>query len=629
MPYGYTGRIIRVDLTKGEISTEEPDEFFYRRYFGGGAMASYYLLKEMEPGVDPLGPGNVIVFATSAIVGCPVVGVSRFTIAARSPLTGAYGEADAGGFWGPELKFAGYDAIIVKGLSPEPVFLWIHDGEAELRSAASYWGQMTKEVEYGIRAELGDPLIRVVQTGVAGENLVRYASVVNNLKHFNGRTGMGAVMGAKKLKAIAVRGHQKLQYKDPERVKHISRMASRFHNVFSELGTAGNVQALNAAGILPTRNFRSGEFEEAANISGETMRDTILVKREGCYACSIRCKRVVKADGRYQVDPSYGGPEYETVASMGSLLGIGDIEAVAKGNELCNRYVLDTISTGTTIAFAMECFENGLLTPQDTGGLDLRFGNADAALCMIEMIGRREGLGNLLAEGVMRAAQKLGNGAERYAMHVKGQELPMHEPRGKTGLGLAYALSNTGAHHSEMPHDPLFQAEGKTLERARAAGILEPVESLELGARKARLFYYGQQIWKVNNSIGACLFATYPLHNLDASDLVDLVRAVTGWNVSLLELHKLAERANALGRAFNVREGFTAKDDMLPERLFQPLEGGTLAGRGLDKEEFSKTLKLYYQMAGWDPGTGIPTQAKLDELDISWVEEVMLHGGAV
>ena len=622
MPYGYTGRVLRVDLTKGKLEVEEPSELIYRRYPGGSSLALYYLLKEVPPGVDPLGPDNMLVFATGVLTGCPVPGTSRYTVAAKSPLTGAYGESEAGGWWGPELKFAGFDAVIVKGSSPKPVYLWIHDGQAELRDALHIWGKGTKDAQEEIRKELGDERIRVAIIGPAGEKLVKYACILNNVKHANGRTGMGAVMGSKNLKAIAARGTKRLQVKDEKAILDVTRsFNSKWRDNpncrdWHELGTARGVLGLNASGILPTRNFREGQFEGAEDISGQRMRDTILLEREGCYACPVKCKRVVKVEGEYEVDPGYGGPEYETIASLGSLCGVRDLKAIAKANEFCNKYGIDTISIGMCIALAMECYENGILTKEDTGGIDLRFGNAEAMLSMVEAICERKGLGKVLGEGVLAAARAIGKGAEKYAMHVKGQGLGMHDPRGKVGVGLAYAISPTGPDHMEIAHDPAFQGPGFALDVVQPLGILEPIPALDLSPKKARLVLYLQLLRQLDNILGICDFAGPALGSLTVTDVVNLVRGATGWDTSLWELIKASERAVTMARLFNVKEGFSKKDDVLPERLFEPLPGGPVAGVRIDKEKFEEALRTYYAMMGWDPETGVPTEEKLYELEL-------------
>jgi len=613
MPYGYNNKILRVNLSNQKISVEEPGEGIYRKYLGGGALAAYYLLKELEPQIDPLSPDNILVFTTGIITGTNISGNSRYTVAAKSPLTEGYGESEAGGWWGPELKSAGYDGIIVKGKADKPVYLWIHDGEVEIRDASQYWGKLSGEVQDGILEELDDSRIRVLQTGIAGENLVRYAAVVNELRHYNGRTGMGAVMGSKNLKAIATRGTNRLDIADKDAASDVRKWYAETYDRDNDrmhiYGTAGIVGALSESGILPTRNFREGEFEYAEELDGRTLADTLLKKRGTCYACAVACKREVE-DEETGLDTKYGGPEYETIAANGSLLGVGDLKKVCMASQLLNQYVLDSISTGTTMAFAMECYENGILTKEDTDGLELSFGNADVVLKLIEMIGRREGIGDLLAEGVQRAAEKIGQGAEKYAMHVKGQELPMHEPRGKTSLTLAYSTSATGADHMEATHDPTFVDFNPKNHIMGELGILEPVDMLELSYKKVRAYYYAQLAYTAYNSVGQCDFAAVPLGTFRLNKIVDYINAITGWDMSLWEFLKVGERANAMYRIFNYREGFTKEDDTLPERIFQELENGVLKGEKIDKDEFKEALELFYDMSGWDED-GYPRKSKL------------------
>lgn len=619
----YEGKILRVDLTKGEIKTEVLEENIYRKYLGGSSLASYFLLKELKKGVDPLGPDNILIFTCSVITGTPVAGASRFTVAAKSPLTGGFGEAEGGGWWAPELKWAGYDAIVIKGASEKPVYLWIHDDKVELRNAEHLTGKVMGEVQDIIRDELNDKKIRVAQIGPAGENLVSYANIGNECKHYNGRVGIGAVMGSKKLRAIAVRASGKNPYADPDTVKKITK---EFGSIWRETsqgmhdyGTAGGVVGLSDSGILPTRNFREGQFEGAEAISGVTMAETILVSRGNCYACPIRCKREVKVEGVYDVDPLYGGPEYETIGALGSLLGIDNLEAISKGNELCNKYGLDTISTGTTIAFAMECFEEGIIDKNDTGGIELKFGNANAMLEMIDKIKDLDGIGAILARGVVYASKKFGPESEKFAMHVKGEELPMHEPRGKIGVGLQYAISPTGADHMEAPHDTSFQFEGYGLNSVKPLGLLEPLDALDLSPKKVRFFSYTQKVWSLYNCICMCMFVGAPSGALSLRNLVDLTNAVTGWNTSLFELIKVAERSNTMARCFNIREGFTSEDDTLPDRIFEAFTSGPLKGKAIDRDEFESAVKTYYGMEGWDK-EGIPTKEKLEELDLDWIE---------
>ena len=625
MPYGYHGKVLMIDLTSGKIEVETPDDSIYRRYMGGSALAAYYLLRELKPGVDPLGPDNILVFACSVINGTPTAGTTRYTVTAKSPLTGAYGEAEAGGWWAPEFKAAGFDAVVFKGRSPKPVYLWVKDGQAELRDASAIWGLPTAEAQEAIRAEVGEPRARVAQTGPAGEKMVRYACVLNELKHANGRSGLGAVMGSKNLRAVAARGTLGVQMADPNAAREVARWVNRSYvpDTMQTIGTSRGLIGLNAGGILPTRNFREGSFEGYEDISGEAQRDTILVATGTCFACPIRCKREVEVDGKYEVSRKYGGPEYETIAAFGSLCGVSDLKAIARANQICNAYGLDTISAGNSIAFAMECFERGLIGKGDTGGLELRFGDADSMLAVLEMIVERRGLGELLGEGVKRAAEQIGGGAEACAMHVKGQELPMHEPRGKpAGAGLSYAISPTGADHMEMPHDPLLQRDDMPgFVSVRGLGLLEAVPQMELSSRKSRLLFYLQTLWGAYNSLGMCDFVGVPFGPFKFEKIVEYVNAVTGWDTSLWEVMKVGERANTMARIFNLREGFTAADDTLPDRFFSPMEGGNLKGASLDREEFAKAVHAYYEMAGWDPETGVPTPTKLVELNIEWLKE--------
>ncbi|HEX9898359.1 MAG TPA: aldehyde ferredoxin oxidoreductase C-terminal domain-containing protein, partial [Candidatus Methylomirabilis sp.] len=396
--------------------------------------------------------------------------------------------------------------------------------------------------------------------------------------------------------------------------EHYDRNADMLH----KFGTSRNVVAFSTDGILPTRNFQQGSFEHAKEISGQHMAATILTDEGTCFACAIACKREVEAP-ELEVTPKYGGPEYETIGASGSACGIGDIQAIAKFNQLCGEYVLDTISAGMTIAFAMECFERGILTGADTDGIDLRFGNADALLQMVVKMARREGFGDVLADGVKRAAQRIGRGAERYALHVKGQEIPLHEPRGKQGLSLAYATSPGGADHMRAPHDPAYEgfhpSGGHALE---PLGLCDPMPRLELSPRKVRAYYYAQHWWNLGHSLGICNLAAAPIDILGVTPVVNLARALTGWDTSLWELFKVVERGAALARVFNCREGFTPKDDLLPARLHEAFTDGPLKGVRIDPETFARALRLYHQMEGWDPDTGWPTFAKLSELGIEW-----------
>jgi aldehyde:ferredoxin oxidoreductase len=628
--YGTTGKILRVDLTQGSWETQILSESFYRQYPGGKALAGYILLNEMPAHVDPLSPENILVIASGLITGAPLSTATRYIVSARSPLTDAYGESEASGFWGPELKMAGYEAIVIKGKSPQPVYLWIKDEEVQICDASHLWGQKTGEVQSAIRDELGDQKIRVLQIGPAGENLVRYAALTNDLRHFNGRNGMGAVMGSKNLRAVAVRGSSNYRdyARDTKALITLGRtLAARVKEnpqswSLQDKGTVGLTEGLNASGMLPTRNFRQGAFERVEDIKWEVYEKELLTGRKSCYACAIRCKREVQVDGK----PSqYGGPEYESLGSLGPNCGVGDIHAIAKANELCNAYALDSISTGMSISFAMECFEHGLLTLEDTDGVELRFGNADAMVTMVERIALRKGVGDLLAEGVKRAAERIGGDAHRFAIHVKGQELPMHEPRGKYNVGMGYAVSEIGADHLVVAHDTmLVNPEGIPFKNAEPLGIIEAQPANSLNDEKMRQFYVLEKVTSLEKVIGYCFFGPAPRSYIRMGEVVESVNAATDWNITLEDLLEIGERATNMARVFNAREGFTRSDDTLPERLFGPLENGHLKGKSYPREEFEEALTELYRLKGWDQETGTPTREKLESLSLGWAADLLV-----
>jgi aldehyde:ferredoxin oxidoreductase len=466
------GKILHVDLTQGKTWIEEPTETFYRTYGGGSAMGVYYILKEVPVGIDALAPENILTLFTGVPTGMPISGQSRVTASAKSPLTGAIGDSQAGGFWPAELKFAGFDGIVIRGKSPRPVYLWIHDGQAELRDATHLWGKLTgpvddqlkQELAERLRTEEGDDKIQVLQIGPAGEKLSRIACLINMCNRANGRTGMGAVMGSKNLRAVAVRGTQKLNAADPAAMTQLAKRGKENFDAIPDVrglglnGTADGVPFQNAAGTLPTRNWNEGQFEGFQAISGETMSATILKARDSCFGCLIRCKRVVETDYKgAPVMPQYGGPEYETISTMGSYCGISDLKAIALANQICNQYGLDTISCGATVSFAMECFENALITEKDTGGIALQFGNSDALVRMVELMGKREGFGAVLADGSERAARHIGKHASDLLITVKGSESPAHMPQAKKSLSIIYAVNPFGADHQSHEHDPYYE----------------------------------------------------------------------------------------------------------------------------------------------------------------------------
>lgn len=621
--HGYTGKILRVDLSKMQTSVEEPGDDFYRRYMGGNGFVAYFLLKEVPKGTNPLGAKNVLIFANGPVTGVTVAGAGRNAVGAKSPLTGGYGEADVGGFFGAELKKAGFDAVIIKGKAAKPVYLWLNRGEVEIRSAEHLWGMETLECLNAVREELGEKSARIAVIGPAGEKMVKCACIINDLKHAAGRTGLGAVMGSKKLKCIVAKGKGNVSVADKEKVKGLAtymRENWRDHSLqMHELGTPGGIPGLNELGALPTRNFQDGQFEAFDKISGQTMADTILSGTDSCFACPVRCKRIVDvADDEYKVNKKYGGPEYETIGAFGSNCGIDDLRAISKANEICNAQGMDTITAGMMVSFAMECYENGLIDSKMAGGLDLKFGNSEAMVKLVEQMAQKKGLGKILAEGMEEAIKKFGAKSVKYAVAVKGQPLPMHECRVRHGQALGYAVSPTGADHMHnfwdngMASDPVGEG-------IKAIGVYKAVPMTELNAEKVRAYKYSSNWQWLLNCIGMCMFLGW-----SKRQIVELVEGVAGWETNVWELIRTGERGVTLARVFNMREGLTREGDMLPDRIMnQGHFKGKLNEKPISKDELNNALTTFYSMMGWDPKTGKPLDITLDELDVAWAKGIV------
>jgi aldehyde:ferredoxin oxidoreductase len=627
MPFGYHGKILHLHLDELTIDVETPSDDFYQTYFGGSALGLYYLLKNTPAGADPLGPENTLVLALSPLTGTPISGQSRMTAVAKSPLTDAVGDAQCGGFFPAELKFTGYDAIVIYGRAERPVYLWINNGEAELRPAEHLWGKTTGEVDDLLKGELGDDKIQVLQAGMAGENGVRFSAIMNMANRANGRTGMGAVMGSKNLKAIAVRGKQRPKVADSKGLNQLARWGAKEFpdsDVYGLglLGTAEIVASQNKDGGLPTRNWFSGAFEGWKPIDGKTMEKTILKERDTCYACTVRCKRVVEiTEGPYIVDPRYGGPEYETLSTFGSYCGIDDLEAIAYANQLCNMYGMDTISCGATIAWAMDCFEQGLITTEDTGGEALRFGDADAMVQMVEAIARREGFGDLLAEGSARAAERIGRGTQDLVVSVKKQEMPAHMPQVKRSLGLIYAVNPFGADHQSHEHDPGY---GDYPERMAEIGLTDPQPDDVLNEEKVHYALVTEHLYSALDTVNMCQFVFGPAWQLySTGHLVEAMRHVMGQDYSIDDVLRIGERRLNLLRAFNARESIGREADKLPKKMYQALTGGASDGVALTEVEVEDAKDIYYQMAGWEVSSGRPTRKKLEELELGWVADML------
>ncbi len=622
--YGMHGRILRINLTNGKVNTEKFTEGDAKFFVGGKGLAINQLYRELDPKIDPLGPKNKLIFALGPINKTGIPGDTRFVVAGKSPLTNIWGEGNCSGWFADGIKNAGYDALIIEGVSDSPVYVHINDDEVEVRDATHLWNKWSAETERIIKNESNFNDIAVVAEGPAAENQVKYAAITHTAHRAAGRTGLGAVMGSKKLKAIAVRGTKKVAIASPEKVKELQKtiaketFASKFTSTLREHGQAGFLLDLNNDGILPTKNFQSGVFPGAEKISGQAMTKQLLVARESCPRCPVACKRVVEVkDGPYApVSKEYGGPEYESLAALGSLLLIDNLEAVCRMNMLCNAYSLDTISTGVSIAFAMECFDKGLLTLEDTGGLELNFGNAASAIKLIEMIASREGLGNILADGVKEAAKTIGHGSEKFAVEIKGLEIPMHEPRGKKGLAVMYATSARGGCHMQSMHDPDIESPNMAPE----IGITKALNRFDTSRDKVLYLKKTGDWTAMINSLGLCsniywFGAVYyqPHH------LIEILNAVTGWNFTVEDFMITGERINTMCRMFNVREGLTKTEDTLPPRFSEPLIGGPTNGQFVSAKEIESMLRDYYEICGWDPYTGIPTSNRLNELGLMWM----------
>ncbi len=634
MPFGYTGKILHVDLTHGKLEVETPPEAFYRKYMGGSAMGLYYILKEMPKGVDALSPENVLTLMCGVTTGAAISGQSRINANAKSPISGGIGDSQGGGFFPAELKFAGFDGIVIKGKSPKPVYLKIVDGKAELHDAAHLMGKITGDVDALLHQEV-DPKAEILQHGPAAEKGVLFSSLLSMSNRNNGRTGMGLVMASKNLKAVVVRGTRKMQLADAKGVTALNRVGPKDlpnnpdMDGLAKYGTASVVMPQNSMGTLPTFNYNEGQFENCEPISGEKMAETILKQRETCYACVVKCKRVVEIkEGAHKADPKYGGPEYETLGTFGSYCGISDLSAIALANQICNEHAVDTIACGATIAFAMECYEKGILTKEQTGGIELKFGNVDAMLQALNLIVNAEGpLGKVLSQGSERAAKIWGNGADECLITVKGAEMPAHMPQAKRSLGLIYAVNPFGADHQSSEHDWMIEdgiASDLYMGRLSLLGMPNKLEPMSLGVDKVKFAWLTEVFYSMLDSVELCQFVWGPGWTLyGPKETVDFVKATTGWDVTLEELMAVGIRRLNLMRTFNAREGIDRKADKLPKKFYKALQGtGPTAGIALKEADINFAIDEYYKLAGWT-NNGVPTRDSLKKVDIEWAAEYL------
>ena len=624
---GFAGKIARIDLTARSVTEEPLDPEVARKYEGGRAFGAKVLLEELKSEIDPLGPENKLIFAGGPTTGTVMPGQTRYVVIGKSPLTGLYGEAGGGGSFMTNVKRAGFDALIIEGKADSPVYVWVHDGQVEIRDASHLWGKLVADTDDTLREEVGDVNARVACIGPAGEKLVRFACVIAEKHKAAGRCGLGAVMGSKNLKAVVARGTGTVPVADPAKLRGIIReMAAAAREDpgqqgLGTYGTSGGIPTLQSQGILPTQNFQKGTFEGSDRISGQRLAETILTRCTSCEGCYITHYREVTVDespyGR--VDPKYSGAEYETVAAFGSQCLIDDLVAINVANQVCNSYGVDTISAGVVMAWAMECAEKEILTPLDMDGLSLKWGDAGAMLTLLEKTCKREGIGDVLAEGVKRASERIGKGSEALAMHVRGQELAMHEPRGKKGLALGYtAAGPRGGSHMEFSHDPSFERENAIPE----VGLVKPLSRFAVEG-KGELAYKASAIRSLVNDLGLCVMVVEPsMGRSSLTQMAQIVSAITGWDVTVSELMEMGERANILARAFNVREGVRRSDDYLPERFSEPMKEGASAGETVTREDMDVMLDEFYAVSGWTPD-GIPTRERLAHLGVEWAAELI------
>jgi len=612
MAYAYAGRFLRIDLTHGAQRVERIDDRDVRRFLLGSGLAAKIYHEEMDPDLDPLHPASPLLTFSGALTGTFAPTASRSSWCGRSPLTGVWNEANMGGHWGAELRFAGLDGLIVTGRAAEPAYLWIHDGQAEIRPAGSLWGLDHFESCERLRAET-DPKAQVAGIGPAGEALVRLASVMQGGQghaRAAGRGGMGALLGSKNLKAIVVRGQDRPTYPDLKAFRSFVKAMNEFIQgnsvALSQYGTAGGVPGTEMTGDLPLKNWTLGSWEAASRISGQQIAEAILDRHTHCYACPIGCGKNIKIEAGPYAGVAGHGPEYETLAGFGGNCQCDDLNAICRMNDLCNRYGLDTISTSAVLAFAMEAYDRGLVSRQDLGGLDLTWGNAEAMIAAIHAIARREGCGALLADGVRAAAARLGPAAGAFAIHVKGLELPFHDPRAFVSMAITYATCARGACHL----DSLAYYLGYGIRWEDWYNPLQYDKHDSTGQGIVAMDF--QNYMAVFNPLGLCKFIAKG--KVSPRMAADLVNAALGWDWTAADLLHTGERLFNLKRLINLRLGVTRADDTLPRRMLaEPRPSGMAAGVLPDLD---RMLREYYQARGWT-AEGVPTAERLAALGLA------------
>jgi aldehyde:ferredoxin oxidoreductase len=612
--HGYSGRMLNVDLSSGRVAIETFDEAFAKDYLGGNGFAIRLLYDRLAPGIDPLAPDNMVVFAVGPVTDTLVPGATRCCAGTKSPLTGLFFDSTFGGMFATTQKRTGFDALIITGQAPQPVYLLVHEDGAELKPAADLWGRYTRDTNLAIR-EREAAGTEVLSIGPAGENLVRYACAVHTWDKSRdgvaGRGGLGAVMGSKNLKAVAVRGSRKTTMADPEAIKTLLSDIREPMKVgtagLKQYGTTILVNIINKIGALGVRNLQTEFYDKADAISGETFKAAYFEKDTTCFKCPVACgKDFHVPDGEY-AGTQWKMPEYETIFALGSMLDNAHKGSIVKANERCDQLGMDTISLGVTFSFAFECFEKGLLT-RERCGRDLNFGDYHTILDLIESVAYRRGFGDLLAEGSVRLAAQLGDTATKYLYAVKGLEMPAHSARVLKGMSIGYATATRGgSHHDTRP----------TLQYATDHDNTSPAGKPEFAFKNQHFTAVGDSLTQCRfvseRGFGGMLNAHYPR----------MINAVTGWNLSLEDVERIGERIWNLERAFNVREGVSRDQDTLPYRVMhEPVPDGMHKGMHCPPDELQAMREAYYALRGWSP-EGIPTQEKLQSLGLAAVVGVL------
>ncbi|MBW1789003.1 MAG: aldehyde ferredoxin oxidoreductase family protein [Deltaproteobacteria bacterium] len=618
MPNGYAGKLLFVDLTKGTIKEEVLEEGICRDFVGGTGLGVRILYERMPSKADPLGEDNMLGFVTGPLTATGVAGGGRFTVVTKSPVTGGWADSNSGGFWGPELKWAGYDAVFITGISPDPVYLFIAEGKASLRDASHLWGKDANETDDMLQKELGEPQCRIACIGPSGESCSLMAGIVNEKGRIAARSGVGAVMGSKRLKAVAVRGNKnnKIPVADPETLKSAQKafvqsvQESPFHGGLTAAGTGGGTSFLLSIGDCPTKNWTTTGTESmptCEKLDGSNM-DPYKLKGYGCHACTIRCGALVQVkEGPFATQDEVHRPEYETLAALGALCLNDQLESVIKANEICNLYGLDTIAVGGAVAFAMECYEKGLIDKSDTDGIELKWGSGEAVVALTDKIAKREGIGGTLADGVKKAAEIIGKGAEDFAMHIGGHRLPYHDPRMSPSLGAYYIGDSQPACHMGPQGTGLLE---KGVPLGSDPSLAAP-KSEFFGDydKKGDMYATGSAYYQLLSSAGLCaLYAIgFPV------PVVELMAPVTGWDLGWEEGIRIGKRILTLRQAFNAREGVRPDQFKMPKRLLEPLTVGPGTGQKVD---FETLRKSYFETLGWDAKTGMPGKQALADLGL-------------